>query len=307
MNAILTKRLALTSLLRRRRARRRGSIRWSAHAPRRAQPVRLSGGRDPLSDPSRALEPPRGAPRQEAAQARSEGEPAARAARFPGDAAALRDPRFCALHRRTVLLPVAVLAGDGRDDHDGQHPQARGAARATNCTSGWSAYLISGHATTQASRKASTRAACPPTTARSRRPSGPGGPKYYDDNDWVGHRARPALQDRPQPGGPVDRGSADEVRDGGLAGRAGTRMQSAGSRSRTRSKTPTATPSRRRRRPSSRCSSTGSTRTRNTSASPSRHTNGCATACCCRAGCTPITSTARARSNRRCGATTRAR
>ena len=72
------------------------------------------------------------------------------------------------------------------------------------------------------------------------------------------------------------------------------------------SKTPTATPSRPRPRPSSRCSSTARPATPATCSSPKRPTNGCGAACCSRAGCTPTTSTARAWSNRRSGATTRA-
>ena len=48
---------------------------------------------------------------------------------------------------------------------------------------GLQAYL---DANNSALPKAPTRARCPPSTARSAPPVGPGGPKYYDDNDWVG-------------------------------------------------------------------------------------------------------------------------
>ncbi len=124
-------------------------------------------------------------------------------------------------------------------------------------------------------------------------PAGPGGTKYYDDNDWVGielarlykltHNAA-AL------------GSAEGIMAFEMAGwqttdPSGERWPArAACRSRTPSKTPIATPSPTVPRRSSRCSSTGSPATFSICSSPRWPTNGCAAACCSRAACTPTTS-----------------
>ena len=122
-------------------------------------------------------------------------------------------------------------------------------------------------------------------------PAGPGGTKYYDDNDWVGIELVRALRADPQRGRARQRRGDHGVRDGRLAGTTRSSPARAASRSRTRSKTPNATRSRRRRRPSSARSSTAITQQRRSTCSSRRWpTNGCAPACCSRAACTPTTS-----------------
>ena len=87
-------------------------------------------------------------------------------------------------------------------------------------------------------------------------PAGPGGAKYYDDNDWVGIELMRIYRMTREPAAARGGRSAHGVRDGRLAGRPDPRLPRRHPLLEPRPKTPTATRSRPRRRPSSRCSST---------------------------------------------------
>jgi hypothetical protein len=137
-------------------------------------------------------------------------------------------------------------------------------------------------------------------------PAGPGGPKYYDDNDWVGielvrlfkltHEA--SLL-----------GSAEGIMAFEMAAwETGPHSHvRAGSRSQTNPQTTPVTPSPTLRRLSSESSFTSSPEMLGTSISRRWTTNGCAAACSSRTAFTRTTSTQEERSTPACGATTRGR
>ncbi len=110
-------------------------------------------------------------------------------------------------------------------------------------------------------------------------PAGPGGAKYYDDNDWIGIELMRAYELTRSPAAArcAPRGSWPSRWPAGR--QAPNSAARADCPSRTRPKTPTATRSRRRQPPSWRCSSTKRPTARRTSSSPCRPTNGCAAAC----------------------------
>ena len=137
-------------------------------------------------------------------------------------------------------------------------------------------------------------------------PTGPGGAKYYDDNDWVGIELARIYKQTHNAGA---LGYAEGIMAFEMAGFSSDQTLACpgGIPFTNRSKTPIATPSPRLPRPSSRCSSTRSPATSSTCSSPKWPTTGCAPACCSRTACTPTTSARTAWSTRPSGATTRER
>ena len=107
-------------------------------------------------------------------------------------------------------------------------------------------------------------------------PAGPGGPKYYDDNDWVGIELARLYEPDAQRGGAGHGGGDHGVRDGRLAGEPGAGVPGRHPVLEHCGKQPSATRSRRRRRRSWRCSCTGSRITASTCSSRRWPTNGCA-------------------------------
>ena len=161
--------------------------------PRAAGRSRAYLRRRARSAPAKTPRPPRRPEegRQEAAQARPARQPGARAARVPGDAEATttcwapactranRSPT-CGRSRRRWRRPSAWRT----------HPEDAGARFANELNArlvGLRSYLDTNNAGAPEGTYTSTLPAFDGTVAP---PVGPGGPKYYDDNDWVGIELR---------------------------------------------------------------------------------------------------------------------
>ena len=248
------------------RDRRAGGRRAGPRAARLRRRLALSGRRH-RAPPSRR---PQGARRRREAQKHKprgpvlHGQPGPRAARLRSDAAQLLHARLRALQGRTVLLPVAVLAGAGGDrqhvqrHRDQEDLRCARFARELQRAPGRPALLLDTN--NSGAPEGTSRARWPPSTAPSRRPTGPGGAKYYDDNDWVGIELVRIYELTRDPAVLGARRGDHGLRDGRLAATDPTLALPRRHPVLEPAKTPIATRSRPRPPPSSRCSSTASPR-----------------------------------------------
>ena len=192
-----------------------GATRPTLHAePCRAGPARSC----PLAPPGALA-----AQEQATGPEGPRGQPGAGARRLPSDAAPLLHRGLRSLHGRTVLLPVAVLAGARGDDHACQRARRGQCDGPRTASPSRGPAVVSRHGQLRRSRRDLHE--YPGRVRRDRRATGRSRRAEVLRRQRLGRdRARTAVQAHPQRLRPRPGRGHHGLRDGGLAEQPGTRL-----------------------------------------------------------------------------------